>query len=769
MCQQVQHQRRVVAAEKTDARVTTINEVLLAIRAVKLYAWETLFAARISENRQEELVFIRKLGINKAYISTLANVSPSLVTLAALLFFTAVAGHELDAATVFTSIALFENMKDPLARLPDRITSFVDLAVASDRLQTFLARDEVAPRSRCGGGGHDLAIRLDGGSFGWGWAATDVDPKAPKRAHGQGKAKKASGDRQYQQLEQDEEATLLASSSEREAPALLRDITLQIAHGELVYVIGTVGSGKSNLLAAILSEMVPAGGSSSTAVVDGRCAFVDQQPWILNMSLRQNVLVSGPQEPVDEARYQEALRVTGLLEDLDALPGGDHTEIGERGINISGGQKQRVCLARLVYSEASICLLDDPTSALDAVMAAHVFEQCVHGTLERQRRTRLIVTNVVEPSVLRRADRVVWMDDGRIRACCPFDEMVEQGGGDDGGAFSALLAVQPRQKQEEAAAPSSTEKKAQAGASTAVSLPSAAGKLVKAEDRETGTVASAVYSRLFTSAGVGYCCATGAAFVVSTASQTGKDWYIAYWTNSDQAGAGVWSFLGTFIFLTLAFALLTLARAAMLVNVGYFCSIKIHRQMAHAVLYSPLSFFDVTPTGRVLNRFAKDTENVDVKVWESWRGFLDLLFPMVGTLLLVCAVTPAFALAIPVLGLLAVRVQNYYRRTSRELKRLSSIARSPMYDWFSCTLDGLSTIRAHDMSATFTAENSERSDEANKMQYIQKICDRWLGTRLEMMGNLMCFVAMLLGVAARGQTSRDGRCCHSALPSTAIP
>ena len=420
------------------------------------------------------------------------------------------------------------------------------------------------------------------------------------------------------------------------------------------------------------------------------------------------------------------------------------------GINISGGQKQRVCLARLVYSEAPVCLLDDPTSALDSVMSAHVFEQCVHGTLERQRRTRLIVTNVVEPSVLRRADRVIWMDDGRIRACGPFDELAEQGGGDDGGAFSALLAVKPRESEPGKAADTGA-KKAQVAPTSSSSA--SAGKLVKAEDRETGTVASHVYGRLFTSAGLWWVAGCAAAFIVSTSSQIGRDWYLAYWTNSDQADGSLWSFLGTFTFLTMSFAMLTLGRAAMLVMVGFKCSIRIHAQMSHAVLYSPLAFFDVTPTGRVLNRFAKDTENVDVKVWESWRGFLDLLFPMIGTLLLVSVVTPTFLVVIPILGLFAVRVQNYYRKTSRELKRLSSIARSPMYDWFSCTLDGLSTIRAHDMAETFTTENSERSDEANKMQYIQKICDRWLGTRLEMMGNLLCFVAMLLGVAARGEIS----------------
>ena len=135
-----------------------------------------------------------------------------------------------------------------------------------------------------------------------------------------------------------------------------------------------------------------------------------------------------------------------------------------------------------------------------------------------------------------------------------------------------------------------------------------------------------------------------------------------------------------------------------------------------------------------------------MKVWESWRGFLDLLFPMIGTVALICYITPLFALVVPVLAFFALKVQKYYRCSSRELKRLASVARSPMYDWFSCTLDGLATIRAHELGLAFARESAVRSDEANRMQYIQKICDRWLGTRLEMMGNFLCFVAMVLGV-----------------------
>ena len=576
--------------------------------------------------------------------------------MATLAIFSGLQGGKLDAATVFTSIALFENMKDPLSTLPDRITSYVDLAVASQRLQRFLAREEIAL--------HRQSPRSDGtqqrstdaivirGSFGWGVSSASeerasggprADGDTPTQNTLKNKAPTAA-QRKYQHgrgytridQEEDNECTNAAdddaTATDVQAP-LLRGLNLRVRHGDLVMIIGTVGSGKSNLLSAVLGEMTPLVNHDDTTCtfVNGQVAYMGQTAWILNMTLRNNVIISGQQDPVDEERYQEALRVSGLLEDLDALPAGDRTEIGARGINISGGQKARVCLARLVYSEATICLLDDPTAALDSTMSAHVFENCIHGTLQHQGRTRLMVTNVVEPAVLRRADSVVWMEHGKIRACGRFDELESMAQeqqqsrnhhNSDGArsiAFAELLSTRRKASEDDAASGEAQEQitsetkgaiRPRAGGDK---VAGASGKLVNAEDRETGVVAQTVYYRLFRHAGVGLVTATACAFIVSTSAQIGRDWYLAYWTDdSEQAEptAAASSFLGWFALLTLSFVLLTLLRAIMLVMVGYYCSISLHKQMTTAILFSPLSFFDVTPTGRVLNRFAKDTESV---------------------------------------------------------------------------------------------------------------------------------------------------------------
>ena len=304
-------------------------------------------------------------------------------------------------------------MKDPLSRIPDRVASFVDLAVASNRIATFLDSEQVRGAA---GPVADVAHAIElRGRFGW----SSVQPRttaqpAQKRRSGQYSALSTS--------DRTEQEELIEASSRPALPPLLTvEPSQSIAHGQLVYVIGTVGSGKSNLLAAMLAEMSPAGPGCVTATASD-VAYLGQAAWILNMSLRKNITICGRQDPVDERRYAEALRVAGLVDDLAALAGGDGTEIGERGINISGGQKQRVCLARMVYSERPICLLDDPTSALDAVMAKHVLDEAVHGTLARQGRTRVVVTNQL--SALEHADHILWMDEGRVRFSGSYNDLM---------------------------------------------------------------------------------------------------------------------------------------------------------------------------------------------------------------------------------------------------------------------------------------------------------------------------------------------------------
>eukprot|EP01051_Picozoa_sp_SAG22_P004637 SAG22_NODE_254_length_13588_cov_10.695678_5_plen_661_part_00 len=602
---QWQHRQRKIASARSDARVTAINEVLQAIRTVKLYSWERHFEAQISQLREQELVYIRRLGINKAIISTLATITPAIVTLAALVAYTQLAGHTLDAATVFTAIALFENMKDPLSRIPDRVASFVDLAVASNRISAFLACEE-SDNSRTvpapvvsDDDTHAVELR---GSFGWGdIAGVDVgsQPRVPKPHQ---IVSRRPGKMKYTAISTDEAADSTSVAM------LVVDPGLVVPHGSLVYVVGTVGSGKSNLLSAILSEMSPAspGSVSNTA---GNVAFMGQTPWILNMSLKQNVTICGCLDPVDEARYAEALRVSGLVDDLSAFAAGDQTEIGAKGINISGGQKQRVCLARMVYSEMSICILDDPTSALDAVMANYVLDQAVHGVLARQKRTRIVVTNQL--SALEHADQILWLDNGKIRFAGSYSELAST---DADGAFAELFkSLAPTDSSSpdahtRSSAAVATDADAQNDALgidpfMVSQAKIAGGKLTTAEDREVGVVRSGVYVQLVKAASLSWVSSTLLMFVVAQALQVGCEWFLAFWTNSSgaestEAGRNTSWFLVAFASLTLAFSGATFIRALLLIMSGYRCSMHLHRKCIHTVLRATTLFFDSTPTGR---------------------------------------------------------------------------------------------------------------------------------------------------------------------------
>jgi ABC-type multidrug transport system fused ATPase/permease subunit len=374
-----QHTRRKQASRTTDDRVSVINEVVQSIRTLKLFAWEEHFAARIGARRLKELRMIRQLGTNKAMISTLATITPSLVTLVSLLWYTLISGEQLTVATVFTSIALFENMKDPLSRLSDRITSFVDLAVATRRIEDFLAGHELLP-SR-----HDKhqrpiardssqlargAIQIEQSSFSWevllDLTDRQINPRAataPLRhcvciplvacryltccpqqhaSESIGISQSTSSKGGYAPLGQHELQDTYPQHGSLAPPPVphLRDIIFRTAPGSLVYVIGTTGAGKSSFLAAVLgeiSELTCASGGSTPPVaaaaqVGGQVAFVPQTSWILNMSLKRNVTITGLQRrdsaEEQERRYREALWASGLDEDLANLPAGDETEIG---------------------------------------------------------------------------------------------------------------------------------------------------------------------------------------------------------------------------------------------------------------------------------------------------------------------------------------------------------------------------------------------------------------------------------------------------------
>ncbi|XP_037610530.1 canalicular multispecific organic anion transporter 2 isoform X6 [Sebastes umbrosus] len=365
-----------------DSRIKLMNEILNGIKVLKLYAWENSFKEKVLAIRQKELNVLRKTAYLGA-LSTMAWTSaPFLVALTTFAVYVTVDENNiLDAEKAFVSLSLFNILRFPLNMLPQVISSIVQASVSLKRIQGFLSHDELDPNSvDRKNTASDYSVTAVNGKFTWA----------------------------------------------KEDPPVLHNINLMVPQGSLLAVVGHVGCGKSSLLSALLGEVEKLEGEVS---IRGSVAYVPQQAWIQNATLRDNILFG---KPYNEQQYRCVLEACALTPDLEVLPGGDMTEIGEKGINLSGGQRQRVSLARALYSDTDVYLLDDPLSAVDAHVAKHIFDNLIGPEGALKGKTRVLVTHGI--SFLPQVDNIMVMVEGRVSEMGSYQELLKQN-----GAFAEFL------------------------------------------------------------------------------------------------------------------------------------------------------------------------------------------------------------------------------------------------------------------------------------------------------------------------------------------
>ncbi|CAG2186409.1 ABCC3 [Mytilus edulis] len=364
-----------------DSRIKLMNEVLNGIKVLKLYAWEPSFEKQILDIRNKELVVLRRMAYLNAVVSFTWTTAPFLVSLVTFAVYVMIdPANILDADKAFVSLSLFNILRFPLSMLPQVISMLVQASVSLKRIQTFLNNDELdySAFSRDINAKH--AITIEKGVFSW----------------------------------------------EKESTATLKEMSIEIPDGSLVAVVGQVGCGKSSLLSAILGEMDTISGKVN---VKGSMAYVAQQAWIQNTTLQNNILFG---KNLNQSEYDKVVDGTALRPDLEILPGGDQTEIGEKGINLSGGQKQRVSLARAVYQDADVYLLDDPLSAVDSHVGKHIFDEVLGPNGLLRNKTRILVTHGI--SFLSKVDIIITLVDGKISEMGSYSDLISHA-----GAFAEFL------------------------------------------------------------------------------------------------------------------------------------------------------------------------------------------------------------------------------------------------------------------------------------------------------------------------------------------
>uniref|UniRef100_A0A8C8B882 Canalicular multispecific organic anion transporter 1 n=1 Tax=Otus sunia TaxID=257818 RepID=A0A8C8B882_9STRI len=687
-----------------DERMKIMSEILNGIKILKLFAWEPSFEKRVNEIRAHEL----KDLVNFSYLQSISifvfTCAPFLVSLASFAVYVLVDENNiLDAQKAFTAISLFNVLRFPMAMLPLVLSSLVQVSgVFLCRYLGMAVTSHSAARSKCPG---DAALC---------WSL---------------------------------------------APSCLCSVTLDIAPGSLVAVVGAVGSGKSSLVSAMLGEMENIKGHIN---IQGSLAYVPQQAWIQNATLKDNILFGSE---LDEARYQQVIKACALLPDLELLPAGDQTEIGEKGINLSGGQKQRVSLARAVYSNADIYVLDDPLSAVDAHVGKYLFKHVLGPKGLLQKKTRILVTHSI--SFLPQVDNIVVLVAGAVSEHGSYSTLLA-----NRGAFAQFLNLYGSQ-EEDASEKITTGTGNTTGLLQLEGLKSSTNSWKKAQEEppkklkgqqliekeavETGKVKFSMYLRYLHAVGLWYSFWVAMGYVGQYAAFVGTNLWLSAWTDDAERylnqtypveqrdlRIGVFGALGVSQALFLLFATLLSARGAMR------ASGVMHQQLLSNILRVPVSFFDTTPTGRIVNRFAKDIFTIDETIPMSFRSWLSCFMAIISTLLMISLATPFFALIIIPLSIFYYFVLRFYVSTSRQLRRLDSVTRSPIYSHFGETVSGLSVIRAYGHQQRFLKQNESTMDINQKSVHSWIVSNRWLAIRLEFVGSLVVFFSALLAVISKG-------------------
>ncbi|KAJ7298462.1 hypothetical protein O6H91_Y577300 [Diphasiastrum complanatum] len=735
-----------------DHRLKVTNEALANMKIIKMQAWQDWFCQKIEEARRNELSWISKimyLASISIFLLWLSPLAVSVVTFGTCVFLKT----QLTAGRVFTAIATFRILQEPLRAFPDTIMAAAQAYVSIKRLVTYFDSEELDPSAvEILPPGHEFAIIIKKASFKW-------QPDSEK--------------------------------------CTLNNVSMQARPGTLTTIVGTVGSGKSALLACILGEMEK---QSGKVAVSGQIAYVAQNSWIQNGTIQANILFG---KPMDPALYKKTLRVCALQSDISEMPQGDHTEIGERGINLSGGQKQRIQLARAVYQDADIYLLDDIFSAVDAHTGTRLFWECVRGELLSK--TVVLVTHQVE--FLHGADCILVMREGEIVQSGKYADLIQNGV--DFGALidahnNALKSAETQEvdggKNSEAteanmicgrsmspvsgfilSAPGSPFR--HVSSSPLSSSPSGlvrqghfekqlsqrkkiarqeskkmevvdsekSGNLIEEEERATGHVDKAVYWAYATKV------FGGAHVIILIFIQTGwqalqitSDFWLANSTSQNQLDFEPKRFISVYAGLAVGSGLFVLMRALLIT----FCSLRtsqaFYLTMLRSVFLAPMSFFDTTPTGRILTRSSTDQVKVDFEVPFGFGTVLALGFQLLGVIFVTSRITWQLILVIVPTACISIAYQRYFIATSRELTRLDSITQAPIIHHFSETISGFMTVRAFGHQERFSKVNIERVNANLCISFHNAASIEWFGSRIETLGIcVLCSSALLLVLLPR--------------------
>ncbi|XP_014720342.2 ATP-binding cassette sub-family C member 4 [Equus asinus] len=693
---------RSKTATFTDIRIRTMNEVITGIRIIKMYAWEKSFAELITSFRRKEIAkilrssYLRGMNLASFFIASKIIVFVTFTTYVLL-------GNVITASRVFVAMTLYGAVRVTVTLFfPSAIERVSEAVVSIRRIQNFLLLDEISQ--------HDPQLPLNDGKM----------------------------------IVHVEDFSAFWDKAS-ETPTL-RGLSFTVRPRELLAVVGPVGAGKSSLLSAVLGELPP---SQGLVTVHGKIAYVSQQPWVFSGTVRSNILFG---KKYEKERYEKVIKACALRKDLQLLENGDLTVIGDRGTTLSGGQKARVNLARAVYQDADIYLLDDPLSAVDAEVSRHLFELCICQTLHEK--ITILVTHQLQ--YLKAASQILIVKDGEMVQKGTYTEFLKSG-----VDFGSLLKKENEETEQSPVPGTPTLRNRTFSESSVWSQQSSRPSLkdgtpegqdtenaqvtLSEESRSEGNIGLKAYKNYFT-AGAHWLIIIFLILlnIIAQVAYILQDWWLSYWAN-EQSALNVtvngkenvtekldlnW-YLGIYSGLTVATVLFGIVRALLVFYVLVNSSQTLHNRMFESILKAPVLFFDRNPIGRILNRFSKDIGHMDDLLPLTFLDFIQSFLQVIGVMGVAVAVIPWISLPLILLIIIFFVLRRYFLETSRDVKRLESTTRSPVFSHLSSSLQGLWTIRAYKAEERFQELFDAHQDLHSEAWFLFLTTSRWFAVRLD--------------------------------------
>ncbi|XP_050611306.1 ATP-binding cassette sub-family C member 8 isoform X5 [Macaca thibetana thibetana] len=779
--------------EYSNERLKQTNEMLRGIKLLKLYAWENIFRTRVETTRRKEMTSLRAFAIYTSisiFMNTAIPIAAVLITFVGHVSFFKEA--DFSPSVAFASLSLFHILVTPLFLLSSVVRSTVKALVSVQKLSEFLSSAEIreeqcAPREPTAQGPASKyqAVPLK-----------VVNRKRPAREDCWGLTGPLQSLVPSAEGDADNSCVQITGGYFTWTPdgiPTLSNITIRIPRGQLTMIVGQVGCGKSSLLLAALGEMQKVSGAvfwsslpdsetgedasperetatGSDIRKRGPVAYASQKPWLLNATVEENIIF---ESPFNKQRYKMVIEACSLQPDIDILPHGDQTQIGERGINLSGGQRQRISVARALYQHANVVFLDDPFSALDIHLSDHLMQAGILELLRDDKRTVVLVTHKLQ--YLPHADWIIAMKDGTIQREGTLKDFQRS----ECQLFEHWKTLMNRQDQELEKETVTERKATEPPQGLSRTMSSRDGLLQDeeeeeeeaAESDEDDNLSSVLHQRAeipwracakyLSSAGILLLSLLVFSQLLKHMVLVAIDYWLAKWTDSaltltpaarncslsQECSLDQTVYAMVFTVLCSLGIVLCLVTSVTVEWTGLKVAKRLHRSLLNRIILAPMRFFETTPLGSILNRFSSDCNTIDQHIPSTLECLSRSTLLCVSALAVISYVTPVFLVALLPLAIVCYFIQKYFRVASRDLQQLDDTTQLPLLSHFAETVEGLTTIRAFRYEARFQQKLLEYTDSNNIASLFLTAANRWLEVRMEYIGACVVLIAAVTSIS----------------------